>query len=248
MIGDERMLVFPPEVFDTIEAAQAEWDARLAEEALEDELELELGYDVLVAAGVGGNPSQARVPKGNDNGGEWTDTAETVADNLEAVASRKRKAARGKTRVTGTKAKGTGVREKLTLGYTTQAELNKARNRALEKKKLLPEPTDADRAAAHARHAKSKRQGGDDRPGSRRRKVLKQNMLDEFGDGTTCACLNCGARLDISTVSMDRLIPGSDNGRYTRDNLIPMDYDCNRARSNTDFDDMADEWDMKVAA
>jgi hypothetical protein len=162
-------------------------------------------------------PTQARAPKGTDIGGQWVDTP-------------------------GGLLKGIGVRENLTLGFAPAPALSHARDVAKSKAAALPTPTDADRAAAAERHAKSKRHGGDDRPGSQRRKQLRQGMLDEYGDGTTCPCVNCGRTLDITTVSMDRIIPGADNGRYVPANLIPMDYDCNRARSDSDFSDMSSTW------
>lgn len=168
-------------------------------------------------------PSQARAPRGTPIGGEWIETP-------------------------GALLSGIGARDRLMLGYVNDRELSDARGRALAKADALPEPTDADRAAAAARHGKSKRQGGDDRPGSVRRRKLRQDLLTEFGDGTTCPCLNCGRRLDITTVSMDRIIPGSDNGRYVPKNLIPMDYDCNRVRSNSDFDDMSATWMISASA
>lgn len=162
-------------------------------------------------------PAQARAPKGTPIGGEFIDTP-------------------------GGLLKGIGVRETLVLGFAPPEALANARSAAKTKEAALPEPTAADRAAAAARHGKSKRQGGDDRPGSQRRKKLRADLLTEFGDGTTCPCLNCGRVLDITTVSMDRIIPGADNGRYNIENLIPMDYDCNRARSDSDFDEMASTW------
>jgi hypothetical protein len=162
-------------------------------------------------------PAQARAPKGTPIGGEFIDTP-------------------------GRLLAGIGVRNKLTLGFAAPADVANARSAAKAKEAALPEPTAADRAIAAARHGKSKRQGGDDRPGSQRRKKLRQDLLTEFGDGTTCPCLNCGRVLDVTTVSMDRIIPGADNGRYNIENLIPMDYDCNRARSDSDFDEMASTW------
>jgi hypothetical protein len=162
-------------------------------------------------------PSQARAPKGTPIGGEWIETPKGLIQGI-------------------------GVRENLVRGFADPKALANARSVAKRKEAALPEPTDADRKIAHERHAKSKRQGGDDRPGSVRRKKLRQDLLTEFGDGETCPCLNCGRVLDITTVSMDRIIPGADNGRYVPKNLIPMDYDCNRARSDTDFEEMAATW------
>ncbi len=131
---------------------------------------------------------------------------------------------------------GVGGREDLTRGMATDEELSHARDVAIEKYKALPEPTDADREAAEIRHANSKRQGGDDRPNSKQRAASRTALASEFGDGNQCPCVACGRNVGTdSTMSLDRIIPGSDGGRYNRPNLVPNCYDCNRVRSNTSF-------------
>jgi hypothetical protein len=137
---------------------------------------------------------------------------------------------------------GIGTRENVSNIPMDPKLVQSGRELAVEKFKVLPEPTDADRLAAKIRHDKSKRQGGDDRPGTPTRRRLKQGLLDQFGDGKTCPCLNCGMQLDFDTVTMDRLIPGHDNGRYVLPNLIPLDYNCNRIRNKSPFTELMEEW------
>jgi hypothetical protein len=137
---------------------------------------------------------------------------------------------------------GIGSRNDLDAGQATTAELSHARTTAKAKHAKLPTPTDADRARAEERHAKSKRAGGDDRPGSKQRKANRQALLKEFGNGKRAPCVCCGRNVTESTMSLDRIIPGSDGGTYRQGNLVPMDYDCNRVRSNVPFEEMMGEW------
>jgi hypothetical protein len=190
---------------------------------------------------VFGGPAQARIPKGNRNGGEWMDTPGGLADQAASIdvggGAAKKPAAKRKA--------GRGTREDVDRSPANRADpetLKKARDLAVEKYRAAPVPTDEDRRIAHERHARNKRQGGDDRPGAPTRRRLKQKLVDQFGDGKTCPCVACGVKLTPDQVSMDRIIPGSDNGRYKIDNLIPMDYECNQQRSNTAFTEMRDTW------
>lgn len=57
-------------------------------------------------------------------------------------------------------------------------------------------------------------------------------LLRTFGDGQTCPCVACGAVLTDATVTVDRIVPGSKGGRYTRDNIQPMCMGCNRRRGD----------------
>jgi hypothetical protein len=143
----------------------------------------------------------------------------------------------------GSGGQGVGTRDNVDRAFlATDEQLNRARDVARAKFKKLPVPTDADRADAEARHARNKRQGGDDRGSSAQRRRNREVMLEQFGDGEKCPCVNCGVMLSMDTVSLDRIIPGSDGGRYRQANLIPMDYDCNRERSNSSFEEMMNEW------
>lgn len=73
------------------------------------------------------------------------------------------------------------------------------------------------------------RQGGDRRGNNRQRARRKQWMLDTFGDGRTCPCTHCGARLDYPTIESDRIDP---DGPYRRENVQPSCRFCNASRSN----------------
>ena len=60
--------------------------------------------------------------------------------------------------------------------------------------------------------------------GRRRRKAW---MLVVFGDGTTAPCYRCGIRLTFTTMTVDRIIPGAEGGRYVRGNIRPACGPCN---------------------
>lgn len=135
---------------------------------------------------------------------------------------------------------GVGGRTDINRGMATEEELQHARDVAVQKYAALPEPTDADRARAAEKHARSKRAGGDDRPSSKQRKASRAALAKEFGNGDQCPCVACGRNVGVdSTMSLDRIIPGSDGGSYARSNLVPNCYDCNRVRSNSSFADQA---------
>lgn len=101
-----------------------------------------------------------------------------------------------------------------------------------------------DREAAEARHAASSRAGGDDRPGYPTRVRMAQKLTAEFGDGHTCPCIYCGRTLEPGTISLDRLVPGSEGGKYIMPNLAPTCYECNQRRGDDDYTEtMADAKD-----
>jgi hypothetical protein len=60
---------------------------------------------------------------------------------------------------------------------------------------------------------------------SRRRRRLW--LLDTFGDGTTAKCYRCAAELTDSTITVDRIVPGCQGGRYVRGNIRPACLHCN---------------------
>lgn len=48
-----------------------------------------------------------------------------------------------------------------------------------------------------------------------------------LGDGIpACRCYRCGRLLTVDTVSPDRIVPGCEGGRYTRDNIRPACETC----------------------
>lgn len=55
-------------------------------------------------------------------------------------------------------------------------------------------------------------------------------LVKTFGDGETVKCHFCPAILTVDTVSADRIVPGCEGGRYTRDNLRPA---CEPCQSST---------------
>ena len=70
----------------------------------------------------------------------------------------------------------------------------------------------------------------DDRGNTADRAARRAYLLRAFGDGTTARCYRfdvCGAVLDDSTITVDRVVPGRDGGRYTRDNIRPACGPCN---------------------
>lgn len=73
------------------------------------------------------------------------------------------------------------------------------------------------------------RAGGDSRGSSYDRKRRKQWMLEHFGNGKSCRCTHCSARLVLATLEADRILPG---GSYARGNIQPACRACNASRSD----------------
>ena len=65
----------------------------------------------------------------------------------------------------------------------------------------------AERGSSHARRA--------------RRAWLVTPEAGWGGDGETVPCWDCGVVLEPCDIYVDRLVPGEDGGRYTRDNIGP---------------------------
>lgn len=81
-----------------------------------------------------------------------------------------------------------------------------------------------------------RRSGGDGRGNNRDRRARKVNMLRHFGDGSVCPCAWCGSDLTIDTVEADRIVPGSDGGKYRMVNVIPACRRCNASRQDLTVD------------
>jgi 5-methylcytosine-specific restriction endonuclease McrA len=64
------------------------------------------------------------------------------------------------------------------------------------------------------------------------RRRRREWLLSTFGDGTTCPCAACGATLDETTITVDRIVPGAEGGRYVRGNIQPMCAPCNTKRGS----------------
>lgn len=79
------------------------------------------------------------------------------------------------------------------------------------------------------------RVNGDCRGKAQDRRRRKQWLLDTFGDGETAPCVHCQGTLDFDSLTVDRIIPGAEGGRYTRDNIQPACLGCNVARSDNPY-------------
>lgn len=71
-----------------------------------------------------------------------------------------------------------------------------------------------------------RRPGGDARGNAQDRRRRKIWLLATFGDGEKCPCAHCGAELDYDTVTVDRIVPGHEGGRYVRGNIQPSCRPC----------------------
>jgi 5-methylcytosine-specific restriction endonuclease McrA len=49
----------------------------------------------------------------------------------------------------------------------------------------------------------------------------------------TCRCYRCGALLTESTLTVDRILPGCQGGKYTRENIRPACSKCNSVTGAT---------------
>lgn len=92
------------------------------------------------------------------------------------------------------------------------------------------------------------RTGPDLRGNSTDRRNRKLWLLSEYGDGTTVKCHYCDKMLDYSTLTVDRIIPETAGGRYTRDNIVPACDFHNKSRQNRDVDEYMEHLEMNKAA
>lgn len=72
---------------------------------------------------------------------------------------------------------------------------------------------------------------------ARDRRRRKQWLLDTFGDGEFVACFRqispkCLHVLDFATLTVDRIAPGLQFGRYVRGNILPVCGSCNSIAGN----------------
>lgn len=74
--------------------------------------------------------------------------------------------------------------------------------------------------------------GSDKRGSSYDRRRRREWLLQAFGDGERCACAHCGCDLDVETLTVDRVIPGSRGGTYRRENIVPACLPCNVRRGD----------------
>lgn len=64
------------------------------------------------------------------------------------------------------------------------------------------------------------------------RRRRKHWLLDTFGDGITADCslkitTGCLGTVDITTITVDRIVPGVEGGTYARTNIRPACSPCN---------------------
>lgn len=59
-----------------------------------------------------------------------------------------------------------------------------------------------------------------------RRRYLVRVYESDMGPGR-CRCYRCGVLLDLDTVTVDRIKPGCQGGRYVRNNIRPACAVCN---------------------
>jgi 5-methylcytosine-specific restriction endonuclease McrA len=59
------------------------------------------------------------------------------------------------------------------------------------------------------------------------RRARRRFLLTKFGDGTTAPCYRCTVPLTDATITVDRVIPGVEGGRYIRANIRPACGPCN---------------------
>jgi hypothetical protein len=57
------------------------------------------------------------------------------------------------------------------------------------------------------------------RGNSKDRRARKLFLLNKKGDGRTAPCHECGMRVGYDDMIVDRIDPGKNGGRYTRDNI-----------------------------
>ena len=61
---------------------------------------------------------------------------------------------------------------------------------------------------------------------ARRRVWLVLTFASDLGPGI-CRCYRCGIGLTVDTVTVDRVIPGCQGGRYVHGNIRPACAKCN---------------------
>jgi len=56
---------------------------------------------------------------------------------------------------------------------------------------------------------------------------IRQQIMDDFGDGRTAKCIFCGRPVHIDELSVERMKPGPIGGKYDRGNMAPAHLSCN---------------------
>ena len=66
-----------------------------------------------------------------------------------------------------------------------------------------------------------------DRGSAADRRARKVWLLETFGDGETAPCCFCQTELTFETITVERIVPGCQGGRYVRGNIKPACGACN---------------------
>jgi len=76
------------------------------------------------------------------------------------------------------------------------------------------------------------RAGGEIRGSAADRRARRAKLIRVYGDGCKVACVHCDAMVDDAGMEVDKIIPGSQGGRYVWANILPSCMHCNRQRSD----------------
>jgi 5-methylcytosine-specific restriction endonuclease McrA len=83
------------------------------------------------------------------------------------------------------------------------------------------------------------------------RKARRHWLVNTYGNGETVPCLYCGCELTSDTLTVERLLPGKNGGRYHHPNIMPACDHCNKSRKDAPFVPFATEnvgkkadWDL----
>ena len=72
------------------------------------------------------------------------------------------------------------------------------------------------------------RAGGEIRGSAADRRARRAKLILVYGDGVKVACVHCGCMVDNDGMEVDKIIPGSQGGRYVWANILPSCMHCNR--------------------
>lgn len=101
------------------------------------------------------------------------------------------------------------------------------------------------------RRAKAQRvKDNEKRVGNKRnyvKRVVKQQMLNDFGDGTRAKCIFCRKPVRIEQVSTERMRPGPIGGKYERGNMAPAHVSCNNKHGHKAQKDPEGYFDEMIA-
>ena len=101
--------------------------------------------------------------------------------------------------------------------------------KVMDKIDSAPKPTKADFKRFHRSEVDNDRAGGELRGNSDDRHSRTQHLLKEFGDGTHCKCAYCSVKLNLHSLTQDKIYPECG---YRLSNILPACITCNQGRSN----------------